>query len=214
MASFTIRNARKGDLPIISKIHIDAFPNFFLSKLGCRFLKIYYNQYLIRNEVLLVSTDDNDRPVGFIAGLNDSKGYYQALKKDWYKLLFSISMSVLNYKLIILCIRKMLSVLRFSAVNKQVVIYEKFHELTAIGVQPSCQGLGIGRMLLSEHVRKMSLVGNVDGIFLVTDHSDNKKVHNFYKSFGFVASGTFKQGKDRIMSVYMLKLKNRGLFYD
>ncbi len=207
MASFTIRNARKEDLPIISRIHIEAFPNFFLSKLGCRFLKTYYNQYLIRNEVLLVSTDSNDRPVGFIAGLNDSKGYYRGLKKGWYKFIFSISISMLNYKLIILCMRKALSVLRFSAVNKEVVIYEKFHELTAIGVQPSYQGSGIGRMLLSEHVRKMSLAGNVEGIFLVTDHSDNKKVHNFYESFGFVVSSTFKQGKDRIMSVYMLNFK-------
>lgn len=207
MVDFTIRNARKEDLSIISKIHIDAFPDFFLSKLGFRFLKIYYNQYLIRNETLLVSIDDNDRPVGFIAGLNDSKGYYQSLKKGWYKFIFSISMSMLNYRLIILCMQKVLSVLRFSAINKEVVVYEKFHELTAIGVQPSYQGLGIGRILLSEHVRKMSLASNVEGIFLVTDYSGNKKVHNFYESFGFVVSSTFKQGKDRIMSVYMLNFK-------
>ena len=80
MADFSIRNARKEDLSLISEIHIEAFPNFFLSNLGCRFLKIYYKEYLMRNEFLFVATDSNDKPVGFIAGLSDSKGFYQALK--------------------------------------------------------------------------------------------------------------------------------------
>ena len=99
----TIRRAVNVDLESIVKIHISAFPGFFLTKMGERFLKLYYYGYLEREETLLVAINSSNDLIGFVAGLKDSEGYYRYLKKHWYKFVFPVTLAMLNLSLFFTC---------------------------------------------------------------------------------------------------------------
>src|SRR5438270_10763629 len=72
-----VRPMRREDLDAVVAIHLAAFPNFFLTFLGPRFLRVFYGA-VMRDGIALVATVD-DRVAGFVAGMLDSKSFYRRL---------------------------------------------------------------------------------------------------------------------------------------
>ena len=201
----TVRDALKVDLESLVTIHVSAFPGFFLTKMGRRFLKQYYYGYLEMGETLLVAVDSENKIVGFVAGLKDSEGYYRYMKKYWYRFIFPVTLAMLNFDLLVTCSQRILTIFRSNKINEEMSVPVGFHELTSIAVSPTARQVGAGKLLMGAYLDAVKTVPDIKGVFLTTDSKENANVRQFYKSMGFQVKGDFVQGGKRKMSAYALK---------
>lgn len=202
-----VRRALEADLESLVAIHIDAFPGFFLTKMGRVFLKRYYYGYLEMQETLLVAVGGDNRVIGFVAGLKDSEGYYLNMKKHCYRFVFPVILAAVNFDLLVTVIRRILSILRSNKVNEEQCAPDGFHELTSIAVLPVFRKVGAGKLLMLTYLDAIKAVEGTKGVFLTTDSDKNASVIRFYKSMGFQAIGEFAQGSKRIMRAYSLEFE-------
>ena len=200
----TVRNAMNADLESLVSIHISAFPGFFLTNMGRRFLKQYYYGYLEMDETLLVAVDNTDKIVGFVAGLKDSEGYYLHMKKRWYRFIIPVALAMLNFDLLSTCTQRILTILRSNKVNEEMHVPVGFHELTSIAVSPAARQVGAGKSLMGAYLESVKTIAGIKGVFLTTDSKENANVQQFYKSMGFRVIAEFVQGEKRKMSAYSL----------
>lgn len=206
----TVRSAVTADLGSVAKIHVDAFPGFFLAKMGRYFLEQYYGAYLDKNETLIVAVGMDNKVIGFVAGLRDSEDFYFFLKKRWYRFIFPVAMAILNVNLLVTCLERISTIFRSNKINEGVDVPGGFHELTSIAVSPSARETGAGRILLQAYTDALKSVAGVKGVYLTTDYDENESVHRFYQSFGFDDAGEFTQGRERKMTAYTLQF-NEGV---
>ena len=66
----------------ISNLHLNAFPDFFLTKLGKNFISLLYKCYIEDEESGIIIAKDEEEIVGFIAYSNDYSAFYKNLIKD------------------------------------------------------------------------------------------------------------------------------------
>ncbi len=175
-----VRIPKNEDIDKISTIHKESFDGFFLSELGDYFLKVYYSAMLNNDKAILLGCYDNDKLVGFCAATTLSKGFNsQLIKSNFYSFL-KVGISLL--------ISKPLALIRiFKNLNKSSNSFEdngEYAELFSIGVLPTHQGKGIGKLLLDE---LESLLKNkqVQQLSLTTDYHDNEKALNFYRKSNY-----------------------------
>ena len=96
----------------VVEIHLRAFPNFFLSFLGPRFLREFYGSFLVDSQgVGFIALSSAGQILGVIVGPVDPRGYFKRLLKrrwwkfcvasiaagDWCCVLLSVCFSVLSY---------------------------------------------------------------------------------------------------------------------
>src|SRR5437764_5067515 len=72
-----VRPMERNDLDAVVAIHLAAFPNFFLTFLGSRFLRVFYGA-VMTDGIALVATID-ERVAGFVVGMLDSRSFYRRL---------------------------------------------------------------------------------------------------------------------------------------
>lgn len=72
----TIRTAAKSDVSAIVSCHLNAFPGFFLSAMGPRFLRKYYGFYSDYDKGIVLVAEYEGQLLGFIAGFQDPASYY------------------------------------------------------------------------------------------------------------------------------------------
>lgn len=144
-----IRKATSKDVPQIVDIHLDAFPDFFLSSLGEGFLKMYYKCFCTNKDAVTLCSIEDGRVVGFSATALKSSGFNSRLIKED---LFGFSRIALN--LLLTNPKSLLHLAKnMTKSNKNVIDDGCYAELFSIGVSPDCQGKGIGSMLLIETER-------------------------------------------------------------
>ena len=85
-----LRLAKKDDLKIIVDIHTKAFPGFFLTKLGPRFLYKYYNLILNYEKKIFLVAEEDGYPIGFAAGFLQPSNFYAYVRKHKNILLFAL----------------------------------------------------------------------------------------------------------------------------
>ena len=75
-----IRSARPQDIAEVVRIHLESFPNFFLSFLGPASLRLLYEEILSSPEGVLLVAEEGERDlVGFVAGVTRQSGFYSRL---------------------------------------------------------------------------------------------------------------------------------------
>ena len=176
-----IRKVEIADVPAIVDIHAQAFPEFFLTTLGSRFLRLYYKCMCNSKEAVTFCAETEGRVVGFATSSYYSRGFNRALIR---KNLFSFCLMAVE-----------LMLTRPGALLRLVKNLDKkdggdtvedagdYAELYSIAVLPSFQGAGIGKKLLmateedvAKHNRRISLT---------TDYDHNEKTIGFYHSLGY-----------------------------
>lgn len=198
-----LRLAKKDDLKIIVDIHIKAFPEFFLTKLGPRFLYKYYNLILNYEEKIFLVMEKDGYPIGFVAGFSRPLNFYTYMRQH---------KTVLSFILIPIIFRNPFLIPRiisnFCSTNKieqdESVIK---CELASIAVNPDYAGQGLGKKLVKAFI-EVSQKQNVDNICLTTDVNNNEVVNNFYQSLGFSLYRTFIAPGNRLMNEYRFIFRN------
>lgn len=175
-----IRQAKLEDIDIISRIHKEAFPNFFLTSLGVDFLKLYYKTVMKSPDgILLVSKTDSDT-IGFCAGTLLSAGFNTRLiKKNFMSYMGQGVMLLFTHPIRIWHLYKNL-----SKESSEVGDKGEYAELLSIGVDPNKQGGGTGKKMLLALEEEVKNNGGVK-LSLTTDFDNNEKAIGFYHSLGY-----------------------------
>lgn len=182
----------------IAKLHMHAFPKFFLTQLGMGFLTTLYDGYLHDNNSGLIVAESNDRKIilGFVAYSRDYSTFYRDLmKRHFLRFVLYAAGAAFRHPSFI----KRL----FGAFHKseEVKRMEPYVELASICVRPQCCARGVGGNLIQY------LIGRTDFnkytyINLETDADGNNAVNRFYQKNGFVLARTYTTPEGRRMNEY------------
>lgn len=183
-----VRPMRRDDLESVVAIHLAAFPNFFLTFLGPRFLRVFYGA-VMSDGIAFVATV-NDRVAGFVVGMLDSRTFYRSL---WRKRFFHVAIAITPV------------VLRHPSTLKRVArrgVARAFQpapgaELMSLAVHPREQHHGVGRALVQAFIASAS-----EPLWLITDAADNDAVKRFYERLGFTARREFTNAEGRALVEY------------
>ena len=91
----SIRKATEKDVASIVSIHQKAFPDFFLTTLGERFLKLYYDCMCKSHDAVTLCADKDGAVVGFSTCAYTSHGFNKTLIKKNLILLGQIGVGLL-----------------------------------------------------------------------------------------------------------------------
>lgn len=141
--------ATQKEVNSIVVIHQQAFPDFFLTSLGERFLRLYYRCMCKSEKALTLCAIEDGEVVGFASTALKSEGFNTKLIKsnimrfsvEAFRLLLARPMSLVRL------------VKNFTKKSSDMEDNGDYAELFSIGVSPLCQGKGVGSLLLSENER-------------------------------------------------------------
>ena len=186
----------KSYIAAISRLHVKAFPNFFLTQLGLPFLKTLYNGYLEDENSGIIVAELNGKLVGFIAYSNEySKFYKGLLKKHLIRFAFCSLLAVIRHPSF--CRRLLGAFKKSDDVKKE----EPYVELASICVNPKVGKRGIGTMLI-QHLKEVTDFSAYAYINLETDACDNDVVNQFYIRNGFQLAREYVTAEGRKMNEY------------
>ena len=183
----------------IVDIHLRAFPSFFLTFLGPRFLLEIYRVLPGNPETISLVAEEvkTGKVIGFIFGPLIPAGFFRRLlKRRWWRFILASVVPILKKPRIIPRI--------FRAV---------FHTgdepegppralLSEVSVDPDYQGIGIGKALNKAWVKEVRR-HEVSGCYLITDAENNETVNRFYESQGWKLEFTYKTPEGRVMNRYV-----------
>lgn len=175
-----IQKATNIDIETIVRVHEAAFPDFFLTKLGTYFLKLYYNSVMRHKDGVLLVCKMDGKTIGLCAGTVLSAGFNTRIIKDnlfhfgWesIKILFSKPKALIH-------LMKNMSKEDSSAGDDG-----NYAELLSIAVDPKVQRSGAGKAMLLKLEKVIKEKGG-ERLSLTTDYEDNEKAIGFYKSLGY-----------------------------
>ncbi len=191
-----------GHLEDAVHIHVKAFPGFFLSVLGPRFLKTFYRSF-IEDDVgicLVARNCSEGRILGIVVGPLVPNGYYKRLvRRKWLEFsLSSLTAIIQKPSVIPRLLRAVLYRGDAPAGGHDLAL------LASIAVSPEVGTKGVGRDLLRAFVEEVKRREG-KGVFLTTDAEDNDRVNLFYETFGFSLESSFSTHEGRRMNRYVLK---------
>lgn len=192
-----VRKMTSLDAGKVAGIHMSSFPGFFLTFLGYRFLKVFYQGVCKDLSGVGFIIEELGEPVAFVAGSTQPSGFYKRLIiRDWYKyVVASIQPIIQNPKIIPKLI---------GALNKpnETLPSEKCATLMSIAVAPDFQGRGFGNQLVIRFLEE-SAIKECSGVNLTTDSLNNEPVNSFYKNVGFTLLREFSTPEGRLMNEYI-----------
>jgi ribosomal protein S18 acetylase RimI-like enzyme len=164
----------------VVEVHLNAFPNFFLSTLGTGFLKTYYRCFAEHANGNLIVAMYGDKVVAFAAATSICHGFnFSLLKKNLFafgwcfmRLLFTKPMALVRLKK------------NLTKTLEEVGDDEDYAELYSIGTTAIVQGKGVGTKLIQQLEKQLKIRG-VSKLSLTTDYVDNEAALCFYKKNGF-----------------------------
>lgn len=180
------------DLARVVAIHRAAFPNFFLSFLGPRFLRVFYG-FIAGEGIAIVALTDGQL-AGFVAGVANPRLFYRRLmKRRFARLVLAIVPIVLRHPSTLARVSRRARQ-RTSAGNHEPA----GAELMSLAVDPGQEHRGIGRALVAAFAGHLAASGE-RCLWLTTDAADNDRVIRFYESQGFLRSREFVTAEGRPM---------------
>lgn len=198
-----IRKANTTDVDNIVTIHKQAFPDFFLTTLGDRFLHLYYCCMCRCEGALTLCVIDNGTTVGFSSTALRSAGFNAKLIKQNI-----VSFALEAIKLLLFKPQALFRLMNnFTKKNCDMEDYGEYAELFSIGVSPLCQGKGVGSLLLSENERMICGEGRVKRLSLTTDKNNNESAIAFYQRNGYKVLYEFTAYPNRDMYRFIKDLE-------
>lgn len=178
-----IREMTHSDLGAVVDIHANAFDGFFLTRMGPRFLRAYYQTVLeFESSIALVAYDtEADRAQGFAVGFRDPQGFYHLFGQRRRRVAPAILLAVLRNPGLMPTILH--NIRRVDAQAQQPVNAVELSSI-AVGVPRR----GVGGALLEAFADKARSEG-VHRLILTTDAEGNDPVREFYEARGFNLEG-------------------------
>lgn len=204
-AAIQIRPAQAGDVAHMIDVHRQAFPGFFLTMMGPRFLHLMYSGFLSHPTGISLVACARDKPselLGFVVGTTHPQGFFsQLLKQRWFAFGLAALWPLMRRPSLVFV--KLWSALFYR--GESLPDQSDAALLSSLGVIPALQGQRIGQQLVNAFLAHAQSAG-ATAVYLTTDQSDNAKANQFYCRLGFEPAGTCKRPHGRILNRYLIKL--------
>lgn len=194
--SVTYRELQECDVAACAQLHMVAFPGFFLSHLGPRFLAEFYGAHVRDPDaVTVVAVDAADHVQGVVVGNANPHGFYRRLLVSrWFAFIWASLGLVLRKP------RVTLRLLRALTYRGEQTPWSRGALLSSICVAPRAQGSDLATELMARWTRRLQDHA-VTAAHLSTDRNDNEKANRFYEKVGWQLRGGYtRQGRE--MNVY------------
>lgn len=203
MSEYCIVPLKREHIDAVVDIHMQAFPDFFLSFLGRRFLRELYKAFA--GDQLCVALEavehSGGKTLGFAVGtLKPSSFFGKLAKRRWWAFGISSLAAVAKNPRIATRIFGALAYRGGEPKNGDRAL------LSSIAVIPERQKTGLGSILLREWVETVRNKGCV-GCYLTTDAVGNDSVNVFYANNGWRIESEYTTPEGRKMFRYHLDLK-------
>lgn len=197
-----IRRAAADDLPGIVDIHRKAFGNFFLTRLGCGFLRRYYRFVLDDPCGIVLVSEGGDTLQGFACGFVDPAGFYRRMWRARFSFAIPVASALVRHP---------------DLIKKALYGVRRVHgtsagwppgscELSSIAVAPEKAGNGLGKALIESFLGEARSM-DTRCVFLTTDADGNDAVNAFYRTVGFRRTRRFVHGEGRWMNEYVINAR-------
>jgi ribosomal protein S18 acetylase RimI-like enzyme len=187
-----VRPMAQRDLPAVVAIHLAAFPNFFLSFLGPRFLRVFYG-FIVSDGIAIVALADGSL-TGFVAGVSEPRFFYRRLmRRRFVTLLLAITPTVLRHPSTLARVTRRAR--QRTSTDNHV---PEGAELMSLAVDPKQEHRGVGRALVAAFAKSVAAAGE-KRLWLTTDAADNDRVIHVYESQSFSRSREFVTAEGRAM---------------
>lgn len=184
----------------VVEVHLQSFPNFFLTFLGRNFLSELYRGLLDDPSGIALVTMADDRLAGFVVGTTQPAGFYgRLLKKRWWRFALAACGPLAKRP------GSLPRLLRAARLPQQVTRAEDRGTLMSIAVLPGMQGRGIGQILVRSFLAEAKRRG-LARVDLTTDKNNNAAVNVFYQRLGFALNRSYITPEGREMNEYMIAL--------
>lgn len=200
-ATWTFARLGAADVDAVARLHLTAFPGFFLSSLGPRFLTEFYRSFVTdRDGISVVARAGDGRLLGVAVGTTTPAGFFRRLlirRGPWFAA--AALRSALSEPS---CIARLLRAVRYRGGVPTPVSGAL---LNSICVDPDERRLGVGAALLtawSERARDMG----AHSAFLTTDAAGNDAVNAFYRRARWSMAGSYPTPEGRQMNCYTIEL--------
>ena len=193
------RDLTPKDSGLIASLHLKSFKGFLLSKLGFKFLNIFYESILKNNDCIGIGVFENNLLIGFAIGSKNKNNFYKRILIENFVSFLKIILVSSIFKPILL-LRLLVSFK--SSSNNDMNNELNSAILLSICIDPSKESKGIGRSLLIKF--EDSVFKHVQSIILTTDAVNNSGVNNFYVKNKYELCNSFFQG-NRLMNRYIKK---------
>jgi dTDP-4-amino-4,6-dideoxygalactose transaminase/ribosomal protein S18 acetylase RimI-like enzyme len=191
-----IRRMEAGDLRDVVNTHLQAFPRFFLSELGPRFLQQFYRAIVLDESGVAIVATENGSVIGFVAGTIEPTGFYRRLlRRRFIRIAGSLLPPLFGSPKILVAVARR-ALRRTTGANTSGGA-----ELMSLAVAPEYQRRGIARALVSSFLQATGRKGS-SGVWLITDAVDNERVTLFYDRSGFERTRTFMNSEGRKLHEY------------
>ncbi len=184
------------------EVHLAAFPDFFLSFLGPRFLALFYGEAIALGEIALVADLDGSL-AGLVMGSVQPGRFFKALLR---RRLVAFALAAAPRVL-----RRPSSALRVARAllkPSQAARGDGTATLMSLAVRPDAQGSGGGRALVLAFRDEAARRG-ARKVDLTTDKVGNARANAFYRSLGFVVAREIVTREGRVLNEYELDLPGR-----
>lgn len=190
VANVVVRDARLDDLSDVARLHLEAFPDSVLGRLGLEAVRRSYEWQLTGPHELtaLVGTADG-RLDGFLFGGIFRGSTIGFLRRDKWFLVRQVVrhpgvfVGRLGRDRLVLALRLLARRPQRPAPENPAAVPDRSFGVLSIAVDPNAQGSGIGRRLMAEATKRAAAAGFVS--IHLSVHPDNRRAVEFYESLGF-----------------------------
>ena len=194
-----VRTIEEADLNEVVQLHIKSFPDFFLTRLGKKFLHELYKDFFLDDSTIFKIVQHEGHIKGFVIGtLNPDELFKKMLFQNGHKFLFFAVKGLIKNPLFVS--RKLLYALQYRGERPEKT--KNAALLSSIGVDPEFAKNGYGTILIKAFCEE-AFTKNADAVYLTTDLTRNDPVNNFYVKNGFQIESTFEKSKGRMMNRYI-----------
>ena len=178
LESIQIRPVQTSDIAQVVQVHIQAFPGFFLTLMGTRFLRLLYSGFLNHPTGISLVACPQAKPsevIGFVVGTTQPQGFFsQLLRQHWLAFAMASLWPLLKKPGLVFV--KLWSALFYR--GESLPDQPNAALLSSLGVKPTAQGQQIGQQLVSAFLAHAQTAG-ATAVYLTTDQSDNTKANHF-----------------------------------
>lgn len=192
------------DVHPLARLHREAFPGFFLSTLGERFLVQFYRGFLSDGTaVSVVARSENGSVLGAAVGTTQPADFFRRLlRRRWLGFAAASARAVLRNP------RTVPRLMRAVRYRGGAEASTDGALLSSICVDPSQRRTGVGQALMAAWAREVAARG-ARTAFLTTDAQGNDTVNRFYLALGWTLTESFRTREGRLMNRYTMTLNGR-----
>jgi ribosomal protein S18 acetylase RimI-like enzyme len=202
LCSSNVEPAVSGDASEIAAAHVAAFPGFFLTTLGDRFLTRLYTGFMVHPDGICLVIRDGQRIDGFIAGTSNPQLFFRNLLLRNAVGLVAAAIPPLWRRPLAVGDRLLRAIVYRGEVPPR---YPNAALISSIAVRPELSGSGAAGRLIDEFCKRAHLRA-CRQVYLLTDCDENTAANRFYEKKGFEVESVIVREGSRRMNRLVLDL--------